>query len=141
MTSLLYQNPAGKIRSRSHRRSRPWPEECQRSCDHTLCAKSPSLSPDGRLRLCRHTELPARNYGIVVLMLPRDATAFILHLIEEILRLREVLAQRGGSMIFPPIGRDLLFKLESVQWRQFLNRKVQVRVCNKLIDPVVEPPE
>jgi predicted nuclease of predicted toxin-antitoxin system len=49
---------------------------------------------------------PETYYGIVVLELPRDATAtFILHLIEEILRQREVLAQLPHKLAIVEAGR------------------------------------
>ena len=49
---------------------------------------------------------PETYYGIVVLGLPRDATAaFILHLIEEILRQSEVLARLPRKLAIVEAGR------------------------------------
>jgi predicted nuclease of predicted toxin-antitoxin system len=49
---------------------------------------------------------PEAYYGIVVLGLPRDATAsFILHLIEEILRQREVLDRLPNKLAIVEAGR------------------------------------
>jgi predicted nuclease of predicted toxin-antitoxin system len=49
---------------------------------------------------------PESYYGIVVLGLPRDATAaFILHLIEEILRQGEVLARLPRKLAIVEAGR------------------------------------
>ena len=49
---------------------------------------------------------PETYYGIVVLELPRDTTAaFILHLIEEILRQHEVLARLPRRLAIVEAGR------------------------------------
>ncbi len=49
---------------------------------------------------------PESYYGVVVLELPRDATAtFILHLIEGILRQSEVLAQLPSKLAIVEAGR------------------------------------
>jgi predicted nuclease of predicted toxin-antitoxin system len=49
---------------------------------------------------------PESYYGIIVLELPRDATAaFILHLIEEILRQNEVLARLPRKLAIVEAGR------------------------------------
>lgn len=49
---------------------------------------------------------PETFYGIVVLGLPRDATgAFILHLVEEILRQSEVLARLPRKLAIVEAGR------------------------------------
>ncbi len=49
---------------------------------------------------------PANYYGIVVLELPREANAaFILHLIESVVRQKEILARLAGRLAIVEAGR------------------------------------